>query len=308
MSQDAGGTGGVLVEFSDGLASAVERAGASVVRVEARRRQAATGVVWGDGGLVLTADHVLERDEDLRLGLGDGKSVAAKIVGRDPGTDLALLRAEGQGLAVIEQGPAPRVGHLALIVARPGEGLATSIGVVSAIGGPARTRRGGQLEGFIRTDATYYPGFSGGPLVDTAGRMIGLATSHFGGGGAGAGLAITLETVRRVAESLASHGRVRRGFLGIGSQPVAIPSSLRQQLALEQETGLLVVGVEPGGPAEQGGVLIGDLLIGMAGQPVRDTDDLQDRLGPQSVGQATPLQLIRGGERRELTVTVGERK
>ena len=307
MSDDGGGAGGVLVAFSDGLAGAVERAGASVVRVEARRRQSASGVLWGADGLVLTADHVLERDEDLVVGLPDGREVAATIVGRDPGTDLALLRAEAPGPAAIERGPAPRVGHLALIVARPGDGLATSIGVVSAIGGPARTRRGGQLDGFIRTDATYYPGFSGGPLVDSAGRMIGLATSQFGGG-SGAGLAISLETVRRVAESLLSHGRVRRGFLGIGSQPVAIPAALRERLGLSQETGLLVVGVEAGGPAEQGGLLIGDLLIALGGSPVKDTEDLRDQLGADRVGQPTAVRVIRGGEPRELTVTVGERR
>jgi S1-C subfamily serine protease len=308
MSDEVGGSGGALAAFSEELADAVARAGDSVVRVEARRRQSASGAVWGADGLVLTADHVLERDEDLAVGLPDGQSVAAKVVGRDPGTDLALLRVEAAGLPTIEQGPVPRLGHLALIVARPGESLATSIGVVSAIGGPARTRRGGQLEGFIRTDATYYPGFSGGPLVDTVGRMIGLATSQFGGGGGGAGLAISLETVRRVAESLLSHGRVRRGFLGIGSQPVSIPGPLREQLGLSQETGLLVVGVEPGGPAEQGGVLIGDLLVGLGGSPVKDTNDLRDQLGAERVGQPTALRVIRGGEPRELTVTVGERR
>jgi S1-C subfamily serine protease len=308
MGDNDGDSGGILVAFSDGLAGAVERAGAAVVRVEARRRQSASGVLWGADGLVLTADHVLERDEDLAVGLPDGKSLPARIVGRDPGTDLALLRAEAGGLSAIEHGPAPRVGHLALIVARPGGELATSIGVVSAIGGPARTRRGGQLDGFIRTDATYYPGFSGGPLVDTSGRMIGLATSQFGGGGTGAGLAISLETVQRVAQSLLSHGRVRRGFLGIGSQPVAIPSALRERLGLSQEIGLLVVGVESGGPAEQGGMLIGDLLIGLGGGPVRDTDDLRDQLGADRVGQPTAVRVIRGGEPHELTVTVGERK
>lgn len=306
MSEETSGAG-VLAQFSDGLAAAVERAGGSVVRVEARRRQPASGVVWGEGGLILTADHVLERDEDVRVGLADGNGARATVLGRDHGTDVALLRVEGASLRPIEQGPEPRVGHLALIVARPGEGPATSIGVVSAIGGPARTRRGGRLEGFIRTDATYYPGFSGGPLVDTSGRMIGLATSHFGGG-AGAGLAISLATVRRVAESLRSHGRVRRGFLGIGSQPVAIPDPLRQKLGLEQETGLLVVGVESGGPAEQGGILIGDLLVALGGRPVRDTADLQDQLGPDLVGQATPVRVIRGGESRELTIAIGERK
>jgi S1-C subfamily serine protease len=295
----------VLAEYSNRLAEAVERAGAAVVRVDARRRQSASGVIWAADGLVITADHVLERDEDLTVGLPDGRAVGAKIVGRDPGTDLALLRADAQGLAPMPQGPTPRVGHLALIVARPGDGLATSIGVVSAVGGPARTWRGGQLEGFIRTDATMYPGFSGGPLVNATGQMVGLATSHFG---QGAGLAIPLETVTRVASALQSHGRIRRGFLGISSQAVPMPDTLRKKLGVSQESGLLVVGVEAGGPAEQGGVIIGDLLVELGGQAIQTTEDLRSHLGSERVGQSTPVRVIRGGEPRQLTVTIGERE
>ena len=297
----------VLGVFSDSLADAVEHAGRSIVRVDARRRQSASGVIWSADGLVLTADHVLERDEDLTVRLADGRSAGARIVGRDPGTDLALLKADANGSTPIQQGGAPRIGALALLVARPDGQLATSIGVVSALGGPARTMRGGRLEGFIRTDATFYPGFSGGPLVDTSGRMIGLATSYFGQG-QGSGLVIPLETVRRVTTALQSHGRVRRGFLGLSSQPVALPEALRGRMGTQQESGLLVVGVEPGGPSEQAGLMIGDVLVALGGQPVRNTDDLRDLLGPERVGQATPARVIRGGEPRDLTVTIGERE
>jgi S1-C subfamily serine protease len=304
MNEGTNTTADVLAALSDNLAGAVEQAGRSVVRVDARRRQSASGVVWADEGLVLTADHVLEREEDLTVGLPDGQTVAATIVGRDPGTDLALLRVQGEGLVSVQQGPQPKVGHLALVVARPGDGLATSIGVVSAIGGPARTWRGGQLDGFVRTDATFYPGFSGGPLVDAGGKMIGLATSHFG---QGAGLAITLNTVVRVTSALLSHGRVRRGFLGLSSQPVELPRAVRASLGLEQESGLLVVGVESDGPAERGGLMMGDLLVALGGQPIRNTDDLRGALGPERVGQSTPVRVIRGGEPREVSVTIGER-
>ncbi|MBA2450214.1 MAG: trypsin-like peptidase domain-containing protein [Chloroflexi bacterium] len=305
MSVQVEDQGGLLPLFSDQLARAVERAGASIVRVEARRRQAASGVAWAAEGVILTADHVLEREEDLSVGLPDGETVAARILGRDPGTDIALLKVEGASLTPIEQGPSPKVGHLGLIVARPGDGLETSIGVVSALGGPARTRRGGQLEGFIRTDAEFYPGFSGGPLVDTGGTMIGLATSRFS---QGAGLAIPLETVRRVTTALTSHGRVRRGFLGLSSQPVALPEALRTKHGLSQESGLLVVGVESGGPAEQAGLMMGDVLLQLGVQPVHDTDDLRNLLSGDRVGQATPARVLRGGEPRDLTVTIGERK
>src|SRR6184192_322105 len=203
MSEATAPAGGVLAGLSEELAGAVERASRSIVRVEARQRQAATGVVWSADGFILTADHVLEREEDISVGLPDGRSVAAKIAGRDPGTDLALLRAEASGLTPIERSPAPKVGHLVLAVGRPGERPTATLGIVSMLGGAARTRRGGVLEGFIRTDAAMLPGFSGGPLIDARGRLVGLNTSHFGGG---AGVALPLETLERISEALAKGG------------------------------------------------------------------------------------------------------
>lgn len=303
--EENGGTG-VLTAFSDQLAAAVAQAGAAVVRVDAGRRQPASGVLWTSDGLIVTADHALERDEDVTVGLPDGRTVSASIVGRDPGTDLALLKAEGApDSAVIGRGPAPRVGHVVLLVGRPGNSVATSIGVVSALGGPVRTWRGGQLEGIIRTDATFYPGFSGGPLIDTSGRMLGLATSHFG---RGAGLAIPLLVVERVVAALQSHGRIRRGYLGIGTQPVALPEALRARLGLKQESGLMVVAVEPNTPADLGGMVIGDVLIALAGVTVEDHEDLLAELGAERVGQATQVRMLRGGEHLNLTVTIGERE
>lgn len=304
MTTDQVSGTGVLAALSNELASAVETAGKSVVRVEARRRQSASGVVWAEGGLILTADHVLERDEDIQIGTPDGRTIKATIVGRDPGTDLALLKAEATDLTPIGRGEAPKVGHIALVVARPGASLATSIGVVSSIEDAARSRRSGQTFGVVRTDATFYPGFSGGPMIDAAGRIVGLATS-FGGN---AGVAISLETLNTVLGSLQSHGRVRRGFLGLSSQPVALPQALRDKHSLSQETGLMVVGVEPNGPAEQGGLTIGDVLVALNGQPTSNTEDLRGLLSVEMVGKAIPARVIRGGEPKDLTVTVGERQ
>ena len=295
-----------LAALSDGLAAAVEKAGASVVRVDARRRQAASGVVWSADGIVVTADHVLERDEDVKLGLPDGRTVAATVVGRDPGTDLAVLRADGGGLTSIGRGAAPRAGQLALVVARPYGGVMTSLGVVSAVGGPVRTMRG-RLDGLVWTDAMFFPGFSGAPLVDASGSAVGIATSRFGGG-QGTGVAIPLDVVDRVAAALARHGRVARGYLGIGSQPVALPAQIAAKLGRgEGERALLVVSVEPNGPAEQAGFIVGDLLVELDGQRVSDTDDLRDLLTPERVGIAATARVVRGGEPRELSVTIGER-
>ncbi|HEY3108891.1 MAG TPA: trypsin-like peptidase domain-containing protein [Chloroflexota bacterium] len=295
---------GLLAQLSDELAAAVETAGRSIVRVNGRRRQAASGLVWAADGLIVTADHVIEREEDLTVALPDGKEVKATIAGRDPGTDLAVLKAEASGLQPIGQADGVKVGSLVVAVARPGENVSATLGVVSAVGGQVRTMRGGQLDGFIRTDAVLYPGYSGGALIDTAGQAIGLSTSHFG---QGAGFAIRIGTVQRVAEALRTGGRVRRGYLGVSSQPVALPAAIRQQLGLAQESGLLLVGVEPGGPAEQGGLLIGDLLIALAGDPIRDTDDLQRALGSDRVGQALAARVVRGGQAADLSLTVGER-
>lgn len=294
----------VLGSFSDALAGAVERAGASVVQVDARRRQGASGIVWTADGVILTADHALERDEDLTIGLPDGRTVGATVIGRDSGTDVALLRAQATGLEAIARGAAPKVGHLALMVARPSGSLATSIGVISALGGPVRTWRGGRLEGIIWTDATFYPGFSGGALINTAGEMSAMGTAFRYGSGMG----IPVETLERVTATLLSHGRVRRGFLGVSSQPVELPESLRKTAGLSQESALLIVGVEPGGPADKGGVIIGDVLVGLAGQPVSNTDDLLSLLGAERVGQSTAVRVLRGGEPHDLTVTIGERK
>lgn len=294
----------VLAQLSEQLAGAVERAGKSIVRVSGRPRHPASGLIWSGEGLIVTADHVLERDEDILVGLPDGQEAAATIVGRDPSTDLALLKVATQGLEPIETVDAVRVGALVLAVGRPGVEPSATFGVVSALGGPSRTRRGGMLDGFIRTDAVLYPGFSGGALVDASGRAIGLSTSHFG---QGAGFALPVQTVRRVADALRQGGRVKRGYLGVTSQPVALPVSMQERTALQQETALLLLGVEPGGPADRAGVLVGDLLVALAGAPLRDTEDLQQALTSDRVGQSVPLRLLRGGQLVDVNVTVGER-
>jgi S1-C subfamily serine protease len=306
MEQATSG-GSALVAFSNALADAVETSAASVVRVEARRRQPASGLIWSADGLIVTADHVLERDEDLAVGLPDGRRVSATVVGRDPSSDLALLRADAQGLTPAARSTAARIGSLALIVARPGDDPMASFGTVNAFTGPVRMRRQGRLEGLIVTDASFYPGFSGAPFVGADGSALGLATSRFGGGG-GSGMVIPSAIVERVAAALLGHGRVRRGFLGLSSQPALVPPALRERAGLgDQETGLLIVGVEPGGPAEAAGLTLGDVLVALGGESVRDTGELRDLLGPDRVGQAVTARIIRGGAPLELSVTIGER-
>jgi S1-C subfamily serine protease len=302
---------GILASLSNELAAAVERASQIVVTVDARRQTAGSGVVWpAGGGVIVTADHVVERDEDINVILPGGQKVKATLAGRDPGSDVAVLRlAQGTNVpAQAELAPpdSAKIGHLVLAIGRPGEGKAmATFGVVSAVGGTWRTARGGIVEGYVRADVALYPGFSGGPLVDTQGRVVGLNSWYLA---RGQELAIPAQAVGNVVQTLLTQGTVRRGYLGITSQPVAIPAALRQKLGLTQESGLVVVGVESGSPAEQGGLVLGDVLLSLAGRAVSDAEDLQATLATGLVGKPTPLVILRGGERKELTVTPGERK
>jgi S1-C subfamily serine protease len=231
--------------------------------------------------------------------------VKAVLVGRDPSTDTALLRAEASGLAVAPRTPAGalKVGQLVLAIGRPGEEPTLSRGVVSAIGGGWQLRRGGQAEALIQSDVTFYPGFSGGPLVDASGRVAGLNSSHLA---RGASISLPTAVVERTVEALLKHGRVKRGYLGIGTQVVPLPAALAG-LVGGRERGLMIVTVAPDSPADRGGLLLGDILVGIAGQPVTNPEELQAQLGSDRVGQQVTIQVLRGGVPKEVQVTIGER-
>ena len=293
-----------LVALSDGMADAVENIAASVVKVNGRRRRSGSGVVIAQNK-VLTASHVLEREEDLSVETADGRTLTARFAGRDHSTDLAVLDVEDLDVepATPAEGEA-RVGQISLAVGSHsrGEGPRATLGVVSAAGGPVRTRRGPRLERYIQTDATPYPGFSGGPLIDVRGNVLGILVS---GWGRGAAFAIPADLAWRTAGMLSERGSVKRGYLGILSQPVRLPDG--QRLGLTQRGGLLVVGVEDGSPAGRGGLIVGDILATLDGQPVEDTDDLLVLLAGDRVGRPVPVTLVRGGELAEVEITVGER-
>lgn len=296
--------------FSDQLANAVEKASRSIVSISARSRQSASGVLWqADGEVVIvTADHVVEREDDIAVTLPDGQTVRATLAGRDPNTDLAVLRLPsadlGANAAAIQLDEGLRVGHLALAIGRPTEGgPRVSFGVVSAIEGPRRAGHGAQIEGVIFADVTLYPGFSGGPLVDLDGKMVGLNSSRLTRQSA----ALPLATVRRVVTSLLTHGRMRRGYLGVGTQQVAIPSALGQKVEGNPETALLVVTVESDSPAERAGMFIGDLVVGINGHGVSGVDSLRSALASSAPGQPLTLKVLRAGEPTDVSVTVGER-
>ena len=301
------GEGDQLVQWSDALADAVERASRWTVTVAARSRIAATGIMAGADGLVVTADHIIEREEDIEIGIGDDEPRPARLIGRDPSTDIAVVQVEGGDLPVVDWAPegSVRVGHFALAIGRPtSAGVQASFGVVSLIGGPWRRRRGEAVEGFVRTDTTFFPGFSGGPLVDTGGRAIGINSSRFR---PGQGITIPAVTVQRVIETLLRDGRIRRAYLGIGSQATALPAALREATD-GHETALLIVSVDDESPAGRAGIMVGDLLIGIDGDSIAGAEDLQSALGSDRVGATVSIRLLRGGEPLELPATLGERE
>jgi S1-C subfamily serine protease len=246
---------------------------------------------------VVTAEHTIRREEDITVTLPDGTNTPAALAGSDAGTDLAVLKVETGAFAPAERAagdPAP--GNLILSLGRSEDsGINATMGIVSAVSGPWRTWRGGRLDRYIRLDLTLYPNSSGGIVINTAGGALGIATSSLS---RIAGLAIPASTVDRVLDEILTRGRVSRGYLGLGLQPVELPA---------QRRGLIVLSLEPEGPAAKAGVLIGDILVSLAGADVADTDDIQSALESRGVGQSVDAGFLRGGDTRNAAIVIGER-
>jgi S1-C subfamily serine protease len=284
-----------LAALSTELAAIVERLGPSVVAVDARPRFASSGVFWRPG-VVVTAEHTIRREEEISVTLPDGSTVPATLAGSDAGTDIAVLKVHSGAPAIARATVDPAPGHLALALGRSeNSGVNATLGIVSAVSGEWRTWRGGRLDRYIRLDLTLYPGSSGGPVVNTTGEAIGIATSALS---RIAGLAIPATTVDRVVDEILARGRVARGYLGVGLQPVELP---------DHHKGLIVLSLEPEGPAAKAGVLIGDILVELGGGAVADTEEIQGVLESRTVGQPIEAGFLRGGAARKVTITIGER-
>jgi len=287
-----------LAELSRDLAQAVETGAASVVAVHGRPHIPSSGILWKDG-VIVTTDHTLKRDEDLTITLPNGRNLPATLAGRDGGTDIAVLKIEAAEAPAAKTAADASIsqGNLVLALGRRGEnGIGASFGVISSLGGAWRTWRGGQIERFIAPDVNIYYGFSGGALVDVEGSIIGLNTSGLTRGSA---VTIPAVTVTRVVSDLLTRGRVQRGYLGVGLHPVALPDGRK---------GLVVLSIEPNGPAGKAGIFVGDVLVALEGQPVEDTDDVQTHLGAESVGKALEAAIVRGGTGVKVPLTPGERR
>lgn len=290
--------------FSDELANLVERAAPTIVRVEGRRRLPASGVVWSQDGVVVTAHHVVQRDDGIRVGLEDGRTVGAEVLGRDASIDLAALRVREAELAAPnwEQSAEARVGHIVLALGRPRTRVQAAIGIVSARSGSWRTPLGGTVDRYLQSDVVMYPGFSGGPLVGATGELLGINTSALL---RGTSVTIPTETLQRVLPDLLEHGHVRRAYLGVAAQRVELPRAAQDRIG--QRTGLLVVSVEPDSPAEAAGLSLGDTLIKFEGQSVTSLEDLLAELTGERIGKRVELQTLRGGTVNTIAVTLAER-
>ena len=292
-----------LEKLSQDLASVAESAGPSIVRVDARRRMSATGVVWSTDGVIVTANHVVRRDEGIQVGLPDGTTAAATLVGRDPATDLAMLKVDASDLtpATWTDTEELGVGQLVLALGRPGRTVQATLGVVSGLGKSWRTPTGGEIEPYLQTDVTMYPGFSGGPLATASGKFAGINSSKLL---RGVSVTVPAAAINKVAAALIAHGRMPRGYLGVGIQPVRLPESMHE--ALEQETGLMIMSVETESPAASV-LLQGDILVQLAGKTIAQLDDLQIVLGSGKAGKEVAATVVRSGETKELTVTIGQK-
>lgn len=302
-----------LSSLSQSMTTAVEKISPSIVAVDARRRVPTSGVIWRPD-IIVSTNHTVRRDEEITITTHDGRNFPATLAGRDPSTDLAVLRFDGGGgtggggddaLATTDAA-ATKVGNLVLAVGRahPSRGVTASLGIVSEAGGGWRTWRGGEIDRLIRPDISIFIGFSGGALVDAEGRVVGVNTT---GLARGAALTIPAATVNRVVDHLLQHGRVARPYLGVAMQPVALPDDLRSKYNWPAATALMMLSVEPNAAAGQAGITLGDVLVALDGAAVADTDDVQAALGRSAVGQTITATILRGGERHEMTITLGER-
>jgi S1-C subfamily serine protease len=284
-----------LSALSSELAAAVKHAEAHVVAIHARPRFSSSGVVW-QPGVIVTAEHTIRQEEEITVTLPDGNTVSATLAGADPGTDIAVLRIDSATAAPLPRTAAPDPGTLALGIGRSQDsGVNASLGIISARGPEWRTWRGGQLDHYLRLDVNVFPTSDGGAVINTAGELIGIATTALS---RIAAVAIPAVTVERVAGQILTSGRVARGYLGVGLQPVELP---------DHHKGLIILSLEPAGPAAKAGVLIGDIFVALDDRPVAESEDLQTALEGHKPGSTVEVAILRGGGSQKVKITVGER-
>ncbi len=292
-------TASTLLTFSSELADLVARAASFVVSVDGRHHRPGTGIILSSE-LVVTADHLLERDDGLTVGVAEHR-LPATIAGRDPASDIAVLRVAGLGDAGLRRGDTPRVGQVVASISRTRSGsVSAGVGIINAIGGPLRTGRGITLAQVIRSDAAARPGTSGGAIIDAAGGVIAMTTSALL---RGLPVGIPIGQLSEVATALAAKTPLKRAYLGVSVQPVRFPKPGPEGL----EGGLLVSGIAPEGAADRAGLLVGDVIVAFNDARLAHADDLQDKLAAAESGAAASLSAVRGGSLQRIDVTLGAR-
>ena len=302
MSSASNSTSNFLKAFSQNLADIVENVGNSIVAIQGQRFPC-SGIYWREG-IIITSEENIKRQEGVSVTLPNGETSPVTLLGRDPSTDVAVFKSEAKlPIAPIDSNWEIQVGHLALAVGRDRErGLFVAQGVISTVGGSWRSSLGGEIDRFIRLDLNFYPGSGGSALVNSEGRVVGFNTT----GPRRSVLTIPAATVERVLEQLLSTGNISRGYLGLAMQPVYLPDSLVAELSLTTRQGLMVVNLESQAPAEQAGVLLGDILTSIEDTPVEKLRDVQAYLAPPNVGKILKIQLIRAGKLQDLALTIGD--
>ena len=294
----------ILESFSKEITAIVERVSPSVVRVGSGRT-GGSGVVWSSDGYIVTCCHVVEQLDEVEVTLKDGQTYDAKLVGKDDYSDVALLKIDVNGLKPLELGDSEnvKVGQFVLAFANPfGQQPGVTSGIVTGAKRSIRSWWGSKMENVIITDARLNPGYSGGPLVDVSGRMLGQSAAYV----SSRGIVVPVNTVKHVVERLMNGGRIKRAFLGIVSQVVALPRELAAQPRVQQSHGLVVLSVEPDSPARKAGLTIGDVVLKFAENPVKGLDDLQRLLTEDAVGVPTDLLILRSEKPIEITIMPGE--
>ena len=296
-----------LRELSNELAETTGRAAASVVAIHTESRGSSSGVVWR-AGVIIAADHALRRDDDIQVTLPDGRVVSAALAGRDPSTDIAVLtcsEATATAVPVIGDAGALKPGHLALVVGRTrASGPVAALAVVSLVASDRRTWTGTSLAPYVRLDVGLQPTAVGGAVIDAQGRAVGMATPRFGRFGA---IVVPPPSIDRVADTLLAKGRMPRGYLGVGLQAIQLPDALRTTLRSSATTAAIVLEVEPEGPAHKAGIMVGDILVTLAGHPLTRLTDVQAQLADNAIGKSLPVSFVRGGAVRQGDIVVGER-
>ncbi|CEK12597.1 trypsin-like serine protease with C-terminal PDZ domain [Chthonomonas calidirosea] len=291
-----------LTHLSQALENLASLVAKSVVRVDDGTSLTASGIIWSAEGIIVATSHGVERDEELAVELHDGTMLAATLVGRDHDSDIAVLRVDKVDLPTLEKVPAPgpKVGQLALAVARPGTfGLCATMGLVSA---RIETQRLGLSEHIIYTDAQFPPGFSGGALVNVQGQLLGLIDRIFA---RGHGVALGVPVIQHAVESLLTHGRIPHAYLGVKIQTVSLPPHLQNLLGVHQDKAVMCVHIETDSAAERAGLLPGDILLAIADTPITDPVTLRRVLRTLQAGQTVELKLVRGGVLTTLQITLG---